>query len=167
MDAVPKFQGFINRLLFRQLRADRCFKKLLLCIEEGATDIFLKTLLNLMSLVICLDPSFRRNINNFKAKYVFKDKPSMVYIVAEFKNNKLKIHKKRVENSELTLIFKDGESLFKLLLSDAPDILNAVLNQEVDFYGNINHLNKFAYMAMHLKLMASAKRFSKAVKYTA
>lgn len=157
MDVMPTFQRTINRLLFRQFRADRYFDKLLLCIEEGASDIFLKVLLNLMSLVICLDPSFRSNIKNFEAKYVFKDKPSMVYIVADFKNNKLKIRKKRVENPELTLIFKDGESLFKLLLSDAPDILNAVLNQEVDFCGNINYLNKFAYMAMHLKLIATGK----------
>jgi len=36
-------------------------------------------------------------------------------------------------------------------------VLDAMLNQEVDFDGNLNYINKFAYMAMRLKLMAMGK----------
>ena len=81
----------------------------------------------------------------------------MAYVAAEFKNNKLKVKQKQAEHFELMLTFNDGHSLFKLLLSESPDILDAVLNQEVDFSGNINYLNKFAYMAMRLRLMAMGK----------
>jgi hypothetical protein len=125
--------------------------------DERAADLFLTVLLNLMSLILCLNPEYRLNIKDFEAKYVFKGKSKKLYVTAEFKNNKLAVKQKQIQNPELTLTFKDGNSLFKLLLSDTPDVLNAMLNQEVDFCGNINYLNKFAYMAMRLKLMAAGK----------
>jgi alkyl sulfatase BDS1-like metallo-beta-lactamase superfamily hydrolase len=151
------FQQLVNRLLFRKTRANRCSDQFLSCIESGAADGFLTILLKLMSLVLCINPEFRLNIKDFEAVYVFRDKNEKLYVTAEFSKNKLKVKQKRVEESELTLTFKDGKSLFKLLLSESPDVLDALLNQEVDFSGNINYLNKFAFMAMRLRLMADGK----------
>lgn len=154
---ISIFQKLINRLLFRKTRANRCFNQLISCIQGDAADKFLTILLKLMSLVLCINPEFRLNIKDFDAKYVFNDKSDKLYVVAEFSKNRLKVKQKQVENPELTLTFNNGKSLFKLLLSETPDVLDALLNQEVDFSGNINYLNKFAYMAMHLKLMATGK----------
>ena len=154
MDMIPVLQRISNRLLFRKTRADRYFGKLLTCIEERVTDDFLNVLLNLMSLVLLTDPKYRRNILDFEAKYVFKDQSGLVYVTTDFKNNKMTVRHKHIDDSKLTLIFKNGASLFKLLMSEPPDILSALLDQEVDFIGNINYLNKFAYMATRLRLMA-------------
>ncbi|MDR0294271.1 MAG: SCP2 sterol-binding domain-containing protein [Oscillospiraceae bacterium] len=157
MDTIPVFQRCANRLLFRRTRRNRYFDKLTACVEEGVTDAFLTILLNLMSLALLIDPKYRRNIRDFEAQYIFKDKTGRVYVTAVFKNNKMRVRQKKADNPNLTLIFKDGASLFKLLLSGSPDILSALLNQEVDFTGNINYLNKFAYMAMHLWLTVTGK----------
>jgi hypothetical protein len=157
MEKLTIIQNCVNRLMFRQTRANRYFEEFRLCIEGKAGNKFLFILLNLMSLVLLVDPKFRMNVKGFNGKYVFKDKSNNMYIAAEFKNNLIKVRKKRVENYNVMLDFKDGRALFKLLLSESPDILDAVLNQEVEFSGNINYLNKFAYMAMSLRLMAMEK----------
>jgi hypothetical protein len=150
-------QNLVNRLLFRQLRTNRCFAEFMLCVEGKAGNKFLFILLNLMSLVLLVDPEFRMNVKRFSARYVFRDKADKLYIVAEFKDNRIKVRRRRLVDAKLTLVFKDGKSLFKLLLSESPDVLDALLNQEVNFSGNINYLNKFAFMAMRLRSMAMEK----------
>lgn len=127
-------------------------KKLLNCIGGHAIENIMDVLLTLMGLVLRLDKNYRRNIEGFNAVYVFTDKAGDFYSAAIFKDNKLTVTNNKVENPTFTLIFKDDESLIKLLFSGAPDILNAMLNQEVDFDGNINYMSKFAYMALHLVL---------------
>lgn len=127
-------------------------KKLLNCISGHTIENVLDILLELMGLVLRLDSHYRRNIEDFNAVYVFTDKAGDFYSVATFQNERLTVSNEKVENPTFTLIFKDDESLIKLLFSGAPDILNAMLNQEVDFEGNINYMSKFAYMALHLVL---------------
>lgn len=127
-------------------------KKLLNCIGGHAIENVMDALLKLMGLVLRLDKNYRRNIEGFNATYVFTDKAGDFYSAAIFKDNRLTVTGKKVENPTFTLIFKDNGSLIKLLFSGAPDILNAMLNQEVDFDGNINYMSKFAYMALHLVL---------------
>jgi hypothetical protein len=157
IEKLSVVQNCVNRLLFRQTRTNRCFEEFRLCIEGKAGNKFLFVLLNLMSFVLLVDPKFRMNVKDFNARYVFKDKSENMYITAEFKNNVIKVRKKRINKYNVMLGFKDARALFKLLLSESPDILDAVLNQEVEFSGNINYLNKFAFMAMRLRLMAMEK----------
>jgi hypothetical protein len=145
--------GICNLVFFRSIRQKNAVKDLLECLEEEVADGFLEILLEVMRLTFFVDKDFRRNIENFSARYVFQDKSGEVYVVAVFDNNRLTVSKRTVENPTFTLIFRDGNSLIKFLLSPSPDILNALLNQEIDFFGNINYINKFAYLAMHLKMM--------------
>lgn len=127
-------------------------KKLLNCIGGHTIERVMDILLMLMGLVLRIDKDYRRNIENFNAVYVFTDKAGDFYSAAVFKDNRLTVTSKRVENPTFTLVFRDDQALVKLLFSGAPDILNAMLNQEVDFEGNINYMSKFAYMALHLVL---------------
>jgi len=143
-----------NLVLLRRFRARNRMKEFLQRLEEGVTDDILKVLLELMSLVFLIDRDFRRNIEGFKATYVFKDYAGLAYTLVRFKNNKMYVKRQKEDNPTFTLRYKDGHSLFKLLLSDSPNVLKAMLDQEVDFQGNINYINKFAYMAIHLKLKA-------------
>ena len=145
-----------NRLLFRQTRAQRLYKRLLRCLSGKMIDSLLFVLLKAMGLAFRLSPSFRKHIRGFEADYVFADQKCRVYVVARFRKNKLKVRKRPVLQPTFTLVFKDGASLMKLLFSKSPDILNAVLHQEVDFKGSINYLSKFVYMAMSLGRMATA-----------
>lgn len=55
------------------------------------------------------------------------------------------------------MIFKDGKALMDFLLAENPDILGAMLHQEVTPEGNLNYLYTFAYMARHLQRMATGR----------
>lgn len=147
------FDSFLNTLLFRKYRADSVGRKLIKTLESELAEEFLDILLNLMGLVFCIDRDFRRNIDNFNAVYVFKDKSGEITVSAVFNNSKLKVFKKQMDNANVTITFKDQKALMNFLLSPTPDILSAILNQDVTYEGNLNYISKFAYMATHLCLM--------------
>jgi hypothetical protein len=114
-------------------------------------DLLLGLLLRAMHAKFAVDAQYRKNIKNFTAQYVYKDRAAKICQVAHFANGKMRVSEKVPENPTFTLVFRDGKALLALLFSPAPDVLNALLNQEVDFTGNINYLNKFAYMALLAK----------------
>ena len=43
------------------------------------------------------------------------------------------------------------------IFSPKPDILGSMLRQDVMLNGNLNYLYKFAFMAQHLRLMATGE----------
>jgi hypothetical protein len=161
----------INFILFRGFRVNRNFKKLELLIkthndnkaqgrskaDDMVAEAFLAVLLKLMALILLVNREYRKNIKDFDASYVFTDKSNKIYVTAEFKNNKLKIKKKRISEPDFTLVFRDGKTLFAIFLSESMDMLDSLLHQKVSFEGSVNYLNKFAYMAMRLKLAATGK----------
>ena len=114
-------------------------------------DMLLGLLLRAMHAKFALDSEYRKNIKNFTADYVFTDKAAKICQVAHFANGKMRVDSKVPKNPTFTLTFSNGKALLALLFSPAPDVLDAVLNQKVDFVGNINYLNKFAYMALRAK----------------
>lgn len=132
-------------------------KQLLNCIEGNAIDNVLDILLKLMGLMFQLDHDYRRNIENFQATYVFTDFNDDFYTAVDFNNGKMKISNKKVSNPTFKLIFRDSNALISVLFQGATDILKAMLNQEVDFEGNINYMSKFGYMALHPVLELTGK----------
>lgn len=139
------------------LMLDALTGKFLTTIEGGAADTFLETLLRLMSLVLNFDHKFRRNIEGFTGRYQFKSLEGGVNAGAVFAENHLHVANGTVADPDITIIFKDGRALMDFILTPKPDILGAMLRQEVSLSGNLNFLYKFAYMARHLQLMATGK----------
>lgn len=127
------------------------------CLQGGAADTFLETLLRLMSLVLTFDHGFRRNIEGFKGRYLFKGKDDSFTAGAVFENNRLTVASGAVANPNITILFKDGRALMDFLLTPKPDILGSMLRQEVSLNGNLNYLYKLAYMARRLQLMATGQ----------
>lgn len=140
--------------LLRRCRTRQAWleKNLLQCIDGRTTENLMDLLLELMGIVFRLDKNYRRNIENFNAVYVFTDQTGDFYAAAVFKDNKMTVTGKKIADPTFKLIFRDNAALIKLLFSGSPDILNAMLNQEVEFEGNINYMSKFGYMALHLVL---------------
>jgi hypothetical protein len=141
----------LNLILFRGFRRNRAAKAFASCLESEAADGFLTILLHFMSLSFLVDREFRKSIADFTASYYFTTQDGNMSVTALFDKGKLKVRDPKPDNPTFTLIFKDGKSLVNFLLSPAPDILNALLNQEIDFFGSINYINKFAYLAIHLR----------------
>jgi hypothetical protein len=114
---------------------------------------FLELLLKAVRLVLCVNRKFRRNIKDFNARYAFRSKDGKIAASAIFKNNKMKVKKNAIEDTNVTVIFKDGKALWEFLMGKDPDVFVFILESKLTYEGNANYLMKFAYMAKHLMYM--------------
>jgi len=135
-------------------KAKSAMEKLLTGIESEFTEEILEALLEGMSLVFLISSSYRKNIENFNGSYLFRGRDNSFLVAAVFHNGKMKVDEKMIDNPSITVFFKNPAALRNFIFSPKPDILNAILRQDVTLDGNLNYLYKFAYMANHLKIMA-------------
>lgn len=148
-------ENILNLILLRDFRAKTLQKRFLNCIESEVAEEFLELLLKLMSLVFFLDKDFKRNIENFNGRYLFKSKDNKITVAAVFRDSQMKVYEKAIDRTNITVTFRNAKALMGYLLSPKPDILGSILRQDVTIDGNLNYLYKFAYMAKHLQLMVT------------
>lgn len=141
------FRKILVRLNLRQRR-----KNFIKCLGEESMDGFLETLLRLMDVYFVISRKFRKNIKNFNARYALRSIDGRIDASIIFKDSKMKVKNHIIDNTNVTLVFKDGKALKNFLFADNPDIIGAILKNEVSYTGNLNYIAKFAYMAKHLKL---------------
>ena len=144
-----------NILFFRGLRAEKAKAKFINTLQSEFAEGFLEALLTFMGLVFFLNKDFRRNIENFTGRYLFKSKDNEITVAAVFRNNQMKVYEKAIDRTNVTVTFRNAKALMNYLLSPKPDILGSILRQDVIIDGNFNYLYKFAYMAKHLQLMVT------------
>lgn len=146
----------INNFIFmRYRRAEKKSEELVEAMKSEGAEAFLDLLLKLMGLVFFIDRDFRRNIENFNGRYLFCSGDRQITVAAVFKKNRLKVSKKAIKNTHVTVIFRNSKALMDFLLTPRPDIIEAVLRQDVCVDGNLNYLYKFAFMARRLQLKAT------------
>ena len=131
---------------------EKAEEKFLKSLEDEAAETFLEVLLLFMKLKFMFDPSYRKNIENFKGRYQFRSRDGGITVLVEFDNGKMDIKETLSEDVDVTVIFKDGRSLINFLLSQNRDVLRGLLNNEIIVNGNLNYIYKFAFMANHLQL---------------
>ena len=141
------FENIVSKLAL-----EKAGERFLNALEDETAETFLKALLLFMKLKFMFDPSYRKNIENFKGRYQFKSKGDGVAVLVEFDNGKMDIKEKLANDVDITCTFKDGKALINFLLSRDRDILRRLLNNEVTLTGNLNYIFKFAFMANHLQL---------------
>ena len=56
-----------------------------------------------------------------------------------------------LDNWDIKVTFKDVDALWKFIFSGGTDIIDSVLANDVQVYGNLNYLFKFGFMARDLK----------------
>lgn len=125
-------------------------KKLIQEIQEITTDKFLELLLRAMDLSFCLSRSYRKNIKNFKGRYVFRTADNVVAAAIIFTNANMKVHDKEIDKWNVRITFKDAPALQAFLFSKNQDILDSILKNEVEVDGNLNYIHKFGFMARDL-----------------
>jgi hypothetical protein len=145
-------EKILNFIFLRPFRAGRAMKRFVAHMEGELSDEFLETLLGLMGLVFCLSPEFRRNIEGFSGIYVFRTRDGAVAASAVFSNGRLKKCDKAVAGADIEITFRDGRTLMDFFFAPKPDVLTAMLKQDITLNGNLNYLYKFAYTANHLRL---------------
>ena len=132
-------------------------KPLAAFLESKAADGFLEMLLNMMRLAFLFEGRFRRNIEGFQGRYSFRSKDGVIAAGAIFSQGRMAVSREAIDNPNITVTFRDEKSLMGFMLAPKPDILGAVLRQDVVLEGNLNYLYKFAYMAKRLQLMATCQ----------
>jgi len=139
-------------MLFRFMRARKAVEKIEALLGPEFTEDMLELLLNGMSLVFLVSSKFRENIRDFEGRYVFKSADGSFAVSASFAKGRMKVRKGEAGNPTIVVNFKNSRSLMNFIFSPKPDVLGAMLNQDVVLDGNLNYLYRFAYLANHLRL---------------
>lgn len=120
-------------------------------LEQG--ELFIHTLLRPMQKILADHMEYHRNIENFTGRYQFCSKDGVVNIAVIFDNGLMKLEKHKISNPDITITFRDVETLLKFILSPRQDILGAMLRHDVVTEGNLNYLYKLGYMGKKMQNM--------------
>jgi len=124
--------------------------------DYKAMDEILVLLLRAMQLYFSISKEYRKNIENFEAGIAFEEANKPIVSVT-FSEGKMKVTKEKIDNPNVTIYFKDGETIKEFLFSESPDIISLMLANKLSYIGNINYIMKFAYMATHVRVLAEGK----------
>ena len=149
LNVFSKIAITIRKFFFR--RIEKKIKKLLDNIETGFMDEIIELILKGLKLFLYLDPGYRKNIEDFNARYTFRSERGKIAASAIFKNGKMRVKKKEIKNTNITVFFSDGKAMWNFMTAPNPDIFAFILDNKIRYEGNLNYVLKFAYMAKHLK----------------
>jgi hypothetical protein len=114
------------------------------------TDQFLGVLLGSMSLAFALSRDYRRNIQGFRATYVYTTRDGAVARSAIFDNGKMTVDPGIRPSCQVRIVFRNADTLRSFLLSDEPDSLDSILANNVEVEGNLNYVYKMGFLARDL-----------------
>ena len=132
-------------------------KKIFESFETEITEEFLELLLHAMRLAFLFHGGFRKNIEGFHGRYLFRSRDGKLAVAAVFEDGRMTVKEEAIGETDVTIHFRDAKALRDFLFSPKPDILGSILRQDVVVDGNFNYMYKFAYMAKHLQLMATGR----------
>lgn len=122
-------------------------------LETEMAEEFLELLLKGMQVAFIVLPDYRESIHTFNGRYQFTSADGGMTMSAVFNNGQMRVMEKTIDAPDITIIFRDGKTLFKFLLAPKQDILGSMLAQDVKTDGNLNYLYRFGYLAKKLQLM--------------
>jgi pyruvate formate-lyase/glycerol dehydratase family glycyl radical enzyme len=108
--------------------------------------------LKLMSLILRLSSEKRKEISNpdtgfiFNGKYQFMTRDGKVHVYIIFKDGKMKSRKGVIDNPNVTISFKDKETMARIYNKSAEESLDYLLTNDMSYTGNMSYLTKFSYM---------------------
>ncbi len=111
-----------------------------------------KEQLNLLAMIFDTRRKMRREIHNektgftFNAKYQFTTKDDAVNVNVIFKDGKMTVADGKIEDPNITIYYKDKETLANLYNKSAEESLDYLLTNEMGYTGNMSYLTKFSYL---------------------
>ena len=131
----------ITRLFSKKFREE---------LTGALTDEFLELLLRCQDLAFCLSKGYRKNIKDFKGRYVFCTREGLVAASATFENGDMKVHDEPIEDWDVRITFENQAALRGFIFSGEHDILDSILENKVEVEGNLNYMYKYAFMVRDL-----------------
>ncbi len=111
-----------------------------------------KEQLNLLAMIFDTRRKMRKEIYNektgfvFNAKYQFTTKDDEVNVIVIFKDGKMTVSEGKIEDPNITIYYKDKETLANLYNKSAEESLDYLLTNEMGYIGNMSYLTKFSYL---------------------
>lgn len=118
---------------------------------KNAPSVFY-ALLEFISLAYSSNYELRKHIKNINAKYKFSFEDNKKQISLEIKDGRMHVFEGSIDLPDISVKFRDSDSLRKLLFTAKPDILEAILKQNVMTDGNLIYLFKLLYLIRHLQV---------------
>jgi hypothetical protein len=119
-------------------------------LDGEATDIFVELLLKGMDWAFCLMKGYRKNIEGFEGRYLFRTANEDVVSSAVFRGGDMSVKDHGITDWNVRITFRSTTALKEFLFSRDQDILNSLLANEVEIDGNLNYIYKFGFMARDL-----------------
>jgi hypothetical protein len=112
--------------------------------KEGVTEYALKSL-----------DGYHKNILGIDAVYAFQSKDGQIEASLIIKDDDISVEKDRIVKPwTINVSFKDVPAFWKFVRGGGENILDSVLENDVEVYGNVSHLNKFGFMSIDLEQRA-------------
>ena len=111
-----------------------------------------KDQLNLLAMIFDTRRKMRREIYNektgfiFNAKYQFTTKDDAFNVYVIFKDGKMTVADGKIDDPNITIYYKDKETLANLYSKSAEESLDYLLTNEMGYIGNMSYLTKFSYL---------------------
>jgi len=121
------------------------------CLREEVAEEFLKLLFGFMAAALVVDPDLRRHAQ-YRGRYVFRSRDGTISLGVFMDGGLLRVSERPPPSPHATVIFRDGRALMRSLMSAEPDLLGALLRQDVSLEGNLNYVYRLAYLARRLQL---------------
>ncbi len=108
--------------------------------------------LNLLAMIFDTRRKMRREIYNektgfyFNAKYQFSTKDDAFNVYVIFKDGKMTVADGKIDDPNITIYYKDKETLANLYNKSAEESLDYLLTNEMGYVGNMSYLTKFSYL---------------------
>ncbi len=119
------------------------------------TEGLLELLLSGMKLSLLLYPGFKRNLKDYKGRFLFQtqDKNKGVNVAVVFDDGHMEVVKNPDldDSYDVEVLFRDEAALLEYLLSGDQDILNVMLKNDVEIKKNANHIFRFGFLAKDLE----------------
>jgi hypothetical protein len=110
-----------------------------------------------LGLLISIHPVLQEDVQTLQAAYLLTTADGRMTVTAEFANGRLWAKRTNSRPVNVTLIFKDASTILRLLTSPKPDLLNAMLKQQIAFDGNLNYLLKLAHLLRRVFLITKGE----------
>ena len=102
------------------------------------------------SLIIFGLDGFNKNIEGFDAVYVFTTEDGGVQATARFNDGVMSLHSSAASNWDLKIVFRDANALWKLMMSGGAGVVDAMMENDTQVYGNLNYLYRFGFLVKDL-----------------
>lgn len=119
--------------------------------SDRFTDKLLELLLEGMDFCFWFSRGYRKNIKNFKGRYLFMTKKGDVAVSALFENGNMSVRKNIIPDWDVKVTFSDEAALLDFLFSRDQDILNSLLENKVEIEGNLTYIYRFGFLARDLQ----------------